>query len=182
MYRVCFNNYIKYNLNCKHGIKEKKVTMRCKDIKIEIPGSADILFFAGIKFETNESMLTPVGFGSTPQITSNIPPYGKMEIEYYAFDDLTWINDWMNCVYSYGILPSNDVSPVSRALTYREVKLYYKNCIYTLYDTVPIEVIYDDFAHSTEKFLTSADEDLSVLPKETDKVVFHYNWVRQDFI
>ena len=88
----------------------------------------------------------------------------------------------MNCVYSYGILPSNDVSPVSRALTYREVKLYYKNCIYTLYDTVPIEVIYDDFAHSTEKFLASADEDLSVLPKETDKVVFHYNWVRQDFI
>ena len=171
--------------------KEKKITMRCKDIKIEIPGSTDILFFAGIKFETNESMLTSVGFGSTPQITSNIlpygkdiPPYGKMEIEYYAYDDLTWINDWMNCAYTYGIISSGDVSHISRALTYREVKLYYKNCIYTLYDVVPCEVIYDDFARSAEKFLTSADEGLSVLPKEKDfiKVVFHYNWVRQDFI
>lgn len=68
--------------------------MKHEDYKIEIPGCTDILFFADIKFEGDPDFI------HSKYPISGIPYSGKMIIEFYSSDDLSWINDWMEYIYN----------------------------------------------------------------------------------
>lgn len=151
--------------------------MKCGDCFLEIPGCGDILFFVDISFEGIGGIISYEGFPHySSSYISDIPSEGKMTIRYYASDDLSWINDWMDYTYNINSRMSfSALSNVSQAYARRKIKMYYKTCIFTFYDTCPCEIMYNDLTYSREHILPDYSN-------SNIKVSFYYNWVEKVFI
>ena len=64
--------------------------MKCADYIIKIPGCDDILFCAGLSFDT----------GTGAGIYAGIKPFveqssGRFNISYYVSEGMSWIYDWL---------------------------------------------------------------------------------------
>lgn len=127
--------------------------MKCGNLKIEIPGATDVLFFKDVSFETEGNGWHLAGrlpqmWGHTHVGNPEIPTSGKMIIKFYTSDDLEWIREWFNYVYySYsgkGILQFHEMSNVSKAFLKRKIKLYNENMVFVFYEAIPCEIQYDE--------------------------------------
>ena len=140
--------------------------MKCADYIIKIPGCDDILFCAGLSFETGAGAGIYAGMG-------------RLNISYYVSEGMSWIYDWLEMmnIFSKTRAPISSYSIVTQKFLRRKILIYAlckgTNDIigkFTLHNVIPISLTYPE--QTWESFSLSS----TTRPENPEVINFSLNY------
>ena len=148
--------------------------MKCVDYIIKIPGCDDILFCAGLSFET----------GTGAEIYAGIKPFveqssGRLNISYYVSEGMSWIYDWLEMmnIFSKTRATISSYSIATQKFLRRKILIYAlrkgTNDIigkFTLHNVIPISLTYPE--QTWESFSLSS----TTRPENPEVINFSLNY------
>ena len=140
--------------------------MKCVDYIIKIPGCDDILFCAGLSFDTGTGAGIYAGMG-------------RLNISYYVSEGMSWIYDWLEMmnIFSKTRVTISSYSIATQKFLRRKILIYalrkgINDIIgkFTLYNTIPISLTYPE--QTWESFSLSS----TTRPENPEVINFSLNY------
>ena len=140
--------------------------MKCVDYIIKIPGCDDILFCAGLSFDTGTGAGIYAGMG-------------RLNISYYVSEGMSWIYDWLEMmnIFSKTRAAISSYSIVTQKFLRRKILIYAlrkgTNDIigkFTLHNVIPISLTYPE--QTWESFSLSS----TTRPENPEIINFSLNY------
>ena len=147
--------------------------MKCVDYIIKIPGCDDILFCAGLSFDTGTGAGIYAGMG-------------RLNISYYVSEGMSWIYDWLEMmnIFSKTRVTISSYSIATQKFLRRKILIYalrkgINDIIgkFTLYNTIPISLTYPE--QTWESFSLS-----SITQLENPEIInfsLNYDYCEREF-
>ena len=147
--------------------------MKCADYIIKIPGCDDILFCAGLSFDTGTGAGIYAGMG-------------RLNILYYVSEGMSWIYDWLEMmnIFSKTRAAISSYSIVTQKFLRRKILIYAlrkgTNDIigkFTLHNVIPISLTYPE--QTWESFSLSSTTQLE--NPEIINFSLNYDYCEREF-